>query len=162
MNCLDICDGIVTRVDPRNGTKSTIDLAICNTFMNEMLDHMHIDEKEDLRLKKYGKKKVTKTDHNTILVDLKVQSNPSVFAVKDIRYNLRNVDAREKLKANIEDDESFDTLFVDPSVDVDKEMCLFMDKWNETLAKSFQVVKPNKNRIKGVDPVVKDLLKKGH
>ena len=35
-----------------------------------------------------------------------------------------------------------------------------MDKWNSTIARSFQVVKPSKNRQKGVDPEVKELLKK--
>ena len=33
INAMDKCSGVVTRVDPRNGTKSTIDLAICNGFM---------------------------------------------------------------------------------------------------------------------------------
>ena len=60
----------MTRVDPRDGSKSTIDLAICNTFMTEMLDQMYIDEKEEFRMKKYGRKKVTKTDHNTMFVDI--------------------------------------------------------------------------------------------
>ena len=160
VNCLDMCDGVVTRVDPRNGTTSTIDLVICNTFMNEMVQSMSIDETEELRMKKYGKKQVTKTDHNTILVELKIQGNSDLHTSKETRYNLRNLEARERFKDNIEGDESFDTLFVDPSVDVDKEMGLLMDKWNATLARSFQVVKPSKKRIKGVDPVVRDLLKR--
>ena len=33
VNNLELCDGCVTRVDPRNGTTSSIDLVICNTFM---------------------------------------------------------------------------------------------------------------------------------
>ena len=37
INDLEICNGIVTRVDPRNGTRSTIDLAICNTFMADKI-----------------------------------------------------------------------------------------------------------------------------
>ena len=131
-----------------------------NERMTEMLERMYIDEKEELRMKKYGKKQVTKTDHNTMSIDLKVQGDSGMNASKEIRYNLRNLDAREKFKVNIDGDECFDRLFVDPEVDVDKEMAMLMDKWNETLARSFQVVKPSKNRIRGVDPVVKDLLKR--
>ena len=71
VNNTDKCEGLVTRVDPRNGSKSTIDLAICNTFMVNNVVKMSIDEKEKWRLKKYGKK-VTQTDHNTITLELKV------------------------------------------------------------------------------------------
>ena len=31
LNDQSICKGVVTRVDPRNGTESTIDLALCNS-----------------------------------------------------------------------------------------------------------------------------------
>ena len=37
LNGLDICTGVVTRVDPRNGNESTLDLAICNEIMEEMI-----------------------------------------------------------------------------------------------------------------------------
>ena len=35
LNSTEICSGIVTRIDPRNGGQSTLDLAICNQFMKE-------------------------------------------------------------------------------------------------------------------------------
>ena len=44
INNMELCDGIVTRIDPRNGTCTTIDLAICNSFMLDKLTSMHIDE----------------------------------------------------------------------------------------------------------------------
>ena len=31
LNNMDLCNGVVTRVDPRDGSESTIDLVICNT-----------------------------------------------------------------------------------------------------------------------------------
>ena len=68
VNNLDICNGVVTRVDPRNGSESTLDLVICNTFMDNDIKSMDIDENGDLKLRKYGKK-VTETDHNTIVVN---------------------------------------------------------------------------------------------
>ena len=33
LNREKVCKGVVTRIDPRYGTKSTLDLAICNEFM---------------------------------------------------------------------------------------------------------------------------------
>ena len=68
----------MTRVDPGNGTKSTIDLAICNTYMVDKIDKMDIDEKGEWKLKKYGKK-VTTTDHNTIVVKVKVGGSESKY-----------------------------------------------------------------------------------
>ena len=66
VNREDICKGIVTRVDPRNGTKSTLDLAICNEFILSHITEMVIDEAEEYKPARYSGKKVTKTDHNTI------------------------------------------------------------------------------------------------
>ena len=57
VNDLTLCSGCVTRVDPRNGTESTIDLAICNTFLTDKSLSMTIDEGKQSRLKKYGKKR---------------------------------------------------------------------------------------------------------
>ena len=33
LNSLDMCNGVITRVDPRNGKGTSIDLAICNQFL---------------------------------------------------------------------------------------------------------------------------------
>ena len=35
LNNMELCKGIVTRIDPRNGKKSTLDLAICNIYMEK-------------------------------------------------------------------------------------------------------------------------------
>ena len=43
---MDMCDGVVTRVDPRNGTKSTIDLAVCNTFMMDKVEKWKLMSRE--------------------------------------------------------------------------------------------------------------------
>ena len=67
-----LCTGVVTRVDPRNGTKSTLDLAICNEHMIGDITEMVVDEKEEFRPMKYCVKNPTKTDHNSILMKLRV------------------------------------------------------------------------------------------
>merc|ERR1712150_296774 len=78
LNREDVCEGIVTRVDPRNGTKSTLDLAICNEFMVENINKMIIDEKEEFKPSRYHGNKVTKTDHNTILLEIEAHKVKSM------------------------------------------------------------------------------------
>ena len=56
LNREDICKGVVTGVDPRYGTKSTLDLAICNEFMINQVSGMYIDEEEVFRPTKYAEK----------------------------------------------------------------------------------------------------------
>ena len=46
LNSLELCSGVITRIDPRNGNGSTIDLAICNQFMSDKVLDMSIDESE--------------------------------------------------------------------------------------------------------------------
>ena len=48
INAMEKCSGVVTRVDPRNGSESTLDLAICNGFMVEKVSKMVIDEEGEL------------------------------------------------------------------------------------------------------------------
>ena len=121
---------------------------------------MIIDENEQWKLKKYAKK-VTKSDHHTIIVKLKVQKSGTEKIGKNLtRYNLKNEEARKRMRQNIELDTSLERLFIDPNCDLNKEVELFMKKWNENIAKSFHKVKPSKNRRPGVTPEVKELLKK--
>ena len=160
LNDLELCSGTVTRVDPRNGHESTIDLAVCNTFMLDKVVDMDIDEIGQWKLKKYGKK-TTETDHNTVMVKLKLDKG---YIEKDTlgnvqkRYNVRNDEARSLMQENINADSSFDELFSKHG-DVNIELDRFMLKWNNVMKKSFQVVKPSRNTRKGVDPDVKALLK---
>ena len=160
VNNLNLCDGVVTRVDPRNGTKSTIDLAICNTYMIDKIDKMDIDEKGEWKLKKYGKK-VTATDHNTIVVKVKVGGSESKYdsCSGQKRYNLRNQEARLKMQETVSLDVSFDNLFAYSNCNLDKEMSFFMEKWDKSIRSSFQEVRPSKKRQRGVDPEVRELLK---
>ena len=160
VNNLYLCDGVVTRVDPRNGTKSTIDLAICNTYMMDKIHKMDIDEKGEWKLKNYGKK-VTATDHNTILVQVNIRGGESKHdrCSDQKRYNLRNQEARIKMQEAVSTDESLDHLFVHSNCNVDNELTLFMAKWDESIRNSFQEVRPSKNRQRGVDPEVRELLK---
>ena len=76
LNKEDICAGVVTRVDPRNGKGSTIDYAICNQFFMSMVCKMTIDVEERYKPTNYASG--TKTDHNTIIVELKIEKRYQV------------------------------------------------------------------------------------
>ena len=67
VNGTELCTGIITRIDPRNGNWSSIDLVICNRYIFEKITAMDIDEKENFKPTNY-EKRVKKTDHNTISV----------------------------------------------------------------------------------------------
>ena len=103
LNATDICSGVVTRVDPRNGTESTIDIAICNGFMVNKVREMGIDEEGEFKLKNYGKK-ITCSDHNTITMKLDVQRLTSSKSDKMVKYNTRNADGRNLMKSEIDND----------------------------------------------------------
>ena len=70
LNDRDVCKGMVTRVDPRNGTESSIDLALCNSLLVDSVKNVEIDEAGQWKPRKYTKNKVTATDHNTIITTL--------------------------------------------------------------------------------------------
>ena len=127
--------------------------------MADKIMSMIIDENEQWKLKKYGRK-ITKTDHNTIILELKVEKNPCEKTKKPVRYNVKNEESRRNFCRNIEDDQSFDTLFTDRDIDLEGELHMFMKKWDGVIQKSFTEVKPSKHRIPGVDPEVKELLKR--
>ena len=161
LNNLDLCNGVVTRVDPRDGNESTIDLVICNTYMIRSVKKMDIDEHGSLRLTNYGKK-ITKTDHNTIIIQLSVdesngEKKSQTDKSKQSRYNTKNESGRQAMKEIISGN-LFDGLFDDLDTDINDDINLFMRKWNEAMSKSFHVVKPSKSIRKGVDDEMKKLL----
>ena len=47
VNRSECCSGVITRIGPRTGKGSTIDLAICNQFMKENILEMKVDEEEN-------------------------------------------------------------------------------------------------------------------
>ena len=159
INSSDLCTGVVTRIDPRNGRKSTIDLAVCNTFMLNKITKMNIDEIGNLALKSYGKK-VTQSDHNTITLALDMQHQGSGKVAKKRKYNTNNTEAREKMKLEISGDVVLDNLFRDQpdSVDVNAQVQCMFARWEMAMVKSFRAVTPSKRTRKGVDAEMKILL----
>lgn len=159
LNGLELCSGVVTRVDPRNGTKSSIDLAICNTFMIGKIEKMDIDESGNLSLKNYGKN-TTQSDHNTITVSITFDhqsKQPNVS--KNNRYNTRNIEARERMKQEISNDVVLDSLFRGHSeLNLNGEVECMLSRWNLAMKKSFRRVTVSRTTKRGVDGEMKVLL----
>ncbi len=154
VNGMDICSGVVTRIDPRNGTKSTIDLVVCNEFIIDEVEGMKIDEECKFRPTKYTKKKVTQTDHLTVMVDMKVNklAGDKVHSYR----NLNNEDGQKIFVEKIKEAD-FSDLFLEEAR-INEDYGVMMGRWDSAICNSFKLAKPSKNRRKGIDEHVKQLM----
>ena len=145
----------MTRVDPRNGTRTTIDLAICNEFLISTIQNMKIDEDELFRPTNYKGTKTTKTDHNTIIIDIKVNK---VMVKKEERYmNTKSAEGKAVFMEKIQSVDMKD-LFLSAELlneDYHRLTCI----WKEVMEDSFKKVKKSRNRSSGIDDEVKELVK---
>ena len=127
VNATDICEGVITRVDPRSGKGSTIDLVICNSAMMECIKGMTIDEDGRHKPASYAKNS-KKTDHNTILLQLEVKKckkgKPSPF------INTSNEEQRQKFKLSIKRS-NLSQLFSDYNGDINEEFSKMMQIWKD-------------------------------
>ena len=155
VNNSEVCRGVVTRVDPRNGTKSTIDLAICNKFMLDKIKEMEIDEEGLIKPTKYTKTKVTTTDHNTIMIKLIVEKLP--LQKQSMLLNTKHKEGRELFIQNVG---AADNFFQRSMVDVDDEYNRFQVWWDSCLESSFPRVSTNKRLKMGICDEVKELMEK--
>ena len=156
VNREELCNGIVTRVDPRNGTRSTLDLAICNEHMFTNITEMVIDEKEEFRPTKYCGKKSTKSDHNTILLKLNVGKIANTKSVPF--FNTRCESGQLRFQEEL-GQVNLDDLFNDVSK-INSDYSRLMDVWNIVLSKSFKKVRRSLNDKRGIDQTIKQLMNK--
>ena len=154
LNREKVCKGIVTRIDPRNGTKSTLDLAICNEFMISEVKDLVIDEKDQFKPTKYGTKETTKTGHNSIILDLQVKkiANEKGRAFFNTRCEVGQTKFQEEMQ-----NADLDGLFVDKS-EMNRDYKKLMKTWNDVLSLSFKKVRRSRGKCKGLDPEIKQLM----
>ena len=157
VNNLDICHGVVTRVDPRNGTCTTLDLVLCNSFMYDNLRSMHIDEDQLLLPTRYGKTKVTATDHNTIIINLSVERIGKVK--RPSFYQTKSLEGREMFVQNVSADMELSDIFGDGLGGLDVEFDKFQAWWKNVLHCSFNKVSRNKKVQPGICSEVKELIR---
>lgn len=156
INSMDICEGVVTRIDPRNGTCTTLDLAICNSYMCEKVRSMKIDEEGLLKPTRYGRDKITITDHNTITIKLMIEK--IVKPKAPCFYQVRSAEGRELFVQNIRNDECLESIFVDGTGGLDVEFDKLKNWWRKTMDNSFKKVSKGKNVVSGICEEVKELI----
>ena len=156
LNASEKCVGVVTRLDPRNGKESTIDLVICNSYIVGNLKGMHIDEEGKHKLTNYGKS-IKTTDHNTIALQLEIKKCVKTEVVPYI--NTRNEDERQLFKlAMTESDMSL--LFSDIGCDINNEFSKLNMLWQSSMNRSFKKIVPKRNSKSGITKHVRELMRK--
>ena len=92
VNKMNICKGKWTRNDPK-GKKSILDMIIINNNMLDKIQSMLIDEEENYQIVRYkkadGKTTEVKTDHKTIILEIKDQYE-QLNVSKKVRWNFTN------------------------------------------------------------------------
>ena len=148
VNAEETCSGVVTRIDPRNGKGSSIDLVVVNQYMKDKLVNMEIDEKGIYKLANYDAKSKKVTDHNTIIVKTKVKKGERR---KQPSYlNTKSEVGREKFCKVINGKHQIlSNLFADSDTDISTEFQKMTDTWDTIIRESFDEIKPNKQTLNG-------------
>ena len=115
---------------------------------------MVIDEEEEFRPTKYGKLKTTKTDHNSVMVDIRVGK---VAINKEKPYfNTKCESGQLKFQEEMEK-AMLDELFIDKSR-MNSDYKQLMKIWNDILSKCFKKVRKSKCHRRGLDHEIKQLM----
>ena len=155
LNNTDICKGVVTRIDPRNGTKSTIDLAVCNEIMMKKITSMEIDENELIKPTNYKNNKITKTDHNTIIIKMKVEKLRKEKQTP--RFNIKNVQNRQEY-VELLNDCNLNDIFANKKCNMDEEYNDFIKRLEMMKEHAFEKVSVHNKMTNGITKEVKELL----
>ena len=156
LNMEDICTGVITRIDQRNGKGSTIDYAICNQFFVSKVSKMTIDEEGRYKPTNYANGK--KTDHNTIVLDLKFEKSHQ--GRKPVPYtNLNNEKGREIFKNYLMDADVENLIKNGMNSNVNNEYKRFCDIWDGGIKASFKKTYPKGPSMKGITKEIRDLMK---
>ena len=157
LNSLDLCSGVITRVDPRNGKGSSIDLAICNQFFIDKVIKMKIDEEQDFIPTNFCAKVNKKTDHNTIILKVKIDKCPKKKPVP--YYNLKDCEGKANFKTYLENIDLESYMKHNPGNDIQKELAVINELWSDAIRASFTKITPKRKVISGVNDVVRLLFK---
>ena len=155
LNSIELCEGVITRVDPRNGTGTSIDVAICNQFLMPMIVEMKIDEDEMYKPTNFASI-VKKTDHNTILVKTTVERCSKMRSIPYINTN--DCEGRERFRKYILESDVHAYLDNTPISSAGSEFNIMQEFWNDAITTSFKKISPRKKSKPGVDKYVRELM----
>ncbi len=155
LNAKDICKGVITRVDPRNGNGSTIDYAICNQYFAAMVTSMTIDEEGKYKPTNIASGK--QTDHNTIILKLKVEKGEKVKPFPFV--NLNKDEGRDRLTNYLVEADVEGLIKNGNASNVSDEYSRFSKLWDEGIKVSFKKVYPKEPTVKGITQDMRDMMK---
>ena len=156
LNALDLCDGVITRVDPRDGKGTTIDLAVCNQVLAAKIIEMKIDEEEIYRPTNYATV-IKKTDHNTIMVKAIIDRCP---AKKGSPYlNTKDYDSQEKFKQYVVESNLQTYIENCPLRNMNFEFDVMEEFWNQAIHASFEKITPKRKTQPGITAEVRELMR---
>ena len=156
LNALDLCEGTINRVDPRDGHGTTIDIAVCNQFLAPKIVEMKIDEEEIYRPTNYASV-IKKTDHNTILVKAIIERCSSKRGTPYL--NIKDCEGKERLRQYIFESNLQTYLENCPMRDVNFEFDVMQEFWKEAIDASFTKIKPRKKIQPGITKCVRRLMR---
>ena len=117
-----------------------------------------IDEKGDYKPANYEAKVKKVTDHNTVLMKVKIEKLPKKKRKSYI--NTKCVRGRERFCQVISlREEDIDNIYTNMSTDVSMEFRKLGKIWDQMIMKSFEEIKPRKNMRPGIDSDVRILMK---
>ena len=156
LNALDICSGNITRIDPRNGNGTTIDLAICNQFLVDKVPEMKIDEEEIYKPMNYAPV-IKKTDHNTITLKVKVDRRPK--RKPEAYINLKDNDGKVAFKEYMEKTDIDSYLKHTSKNDLQMELDVINELWSDAINHSFKKITPKRKCKSGISLEVRELMR---
>ena len=156
LNSLSLCEGVVTRIDPRNGKRSTIDFAVCNQHFAAKVVEMKIDEDEKFKPTNYASV-AKRTDHNTIIVKAKIERSPKK---KSIPYlYTKDAEGRRMFREYIEESDLPRYLENSPIRDVEFEFKAMQEFWSGAVSSSFKKITPRSKNYPGITESVRVLMR---
>ena len=158
MNKENNCSGVITRVDPRNGKGSCLDLVVVNRYVYKDIMAVEIDEKGLYRPANYTAKVKKMTDHNTIIMKVKIERSARQ---KQLPYlNTKSETGKDKFcQVILGKDQEMCNIFADVYGDLSHEFDRFSRLWDDILQQSFDEIKPKRSRKPGIDANVRSLMR---
>lgn len=164
-NTLDVCDGVITRrreVNTVNGIRieeSVIDyILFCEKMAKDILK-MDIDEKEDIKMKKYASKRGInrnrkKSDHNSIVAKFDIKWEEIKNNERKEVFNFRNKENLKQFKEITEISTDLSSCF-DGNESIEVKTENWMKKLNTKFEKCFKKIRTSKPLITEVDKKIK-------
>ena len=154
------CEGLITRERHTvNGVeKSIIDFVIVSQDLVEYVGKMIIDDKRKYVLTRLTKTKhgiiKKKSDHNTMITELRVKWKSDRKSSKNEVYNLKSKECQKSFKQDTEDTSELSNI-IDKDEDIDKITKKFVHRLDGFIKKHFKKVRVTEKVDKDLENLYK-------